>query len=387
MQHYLDHAATTPMLPVAIDTWQLGAAELGNASSIHASGRNARRIVEESRERIAARLGAHPGEVVFTSGANEADNLAVLGLARARRAVASRMNRVLVSAVEHPAVRSAAAQLATEGFEVVELPVDGRGLLRLDVLCDDIRHAPEQVALLSCMWANNETGAVQPVAEIAAQAAAHAIPYHCDAAQALGFLPVTFAAAAMPGLTAMSISGHKVGGPMGIGALLVRKDAAVAPTSYGGGQERRLRSGTVPVALIASFAAALEEVVTEREHRAARLRKLRDMLADGLRELGAEIVGPTETSHLAPHICYAVFPAVPAETLLLLLDQAGIAASAGSACSAGVVQPSEVLLAMGYSAEQAVSGVRFSLGWTTDADDIDALLQVLPALLERGASR
>jgi cysteine desulfurase len=331
-------------------------------------------------------LGAHSGEVVFTSGATEADNLAVLGMAEARRQADPQLNRVLISAVEHPAVRLGAAELAARGFEVTELPVDSQGLLRLGVLSDALRRNPKGIALLSCLWVNNEMGAIAPIPEIAALADSYGIPLHSDAVQAVGLPSITFAAATLPGLSGLSISAHKIGGPMGIGALLIRRDAPIVPLTYGGGQERRIRSGTVPVALIAAFAAALDEVVLKRELQYESLRQLRNTLSDGLTALGANVIGPAHPNHQAPHILYAIFPGVSAETLLMLLDQAGIAASAGSACSAGVIQPSETLLAMGYTPQDALSGVRFSLGWTNTPTDITTLLQLLPDLLTRASS-
>ncbi|MDR1355137.1 MAG: cysteine desulfurase [Propionibacteriaceae bacterium] len=406
MQIYLDHAATTPMLPVAIDAWQLAAAEIGNAAALHAAGRNVRRIVEESREQIAAAVGAHPAEVVFTSGATEADNLAVLGIARARRAADPRANRVLLSAVEHPAVHAAAWQLAAEKFEIVEIPVGRDGGLQLAALQAEMAANPVQVALLSCVWVNNEIGVIEPIPAVCDMAATAGIPVHSDAVQALGVLPVSFNAVAAE-LSAISISAHKVGGPVGVGALLVRRTTPIVPISYGGGQERQLRSGTLAAPLVASFAAALDEVVRERTARVAALYKLRNKLTQGLIALGAEIIGgvsemelpPGETSDAsaiglatpvelcrptqAPHICYALFPGHRAETLLMLLDDAGVAASAGTACSAGVVRPSETLLALGYPTRAALSGVRFSLGWTTTQDDIATLQAVLPTVLAR----
>src|SRR5665811_274325 len=269
-----DHAATTPMHPLAVEalTEQLG--RTGNASALHDAGRAARRVVEESRELIAERLGARPTEVVFTGGGTEADNLAVKGLFWARSAADPRRRRVLVSAVEHPAVLDSAAWLAErQGAEAVLLGVDGVGRLDLAALAAELDANGDEVALVSVMWANNEVGTVQPLAEVVELAHRYGIPVHADAVQAVGQLPVDFAAS---GLDAMTVTGHKVGGPVGVGALLLRRDLGMTPVLHGGGQERGVRSGTLPAALIRSFAVAVDGSVTDRSGHAARVGALRD---------------------------------------------------------------------------------------------------------------
>ena len=376
---YLDHAATTPLAPVARDAWVRAASVVGNPSSAHAAGRAARRVVEEAREQVADALGARPAEVVFTSGGTEADNLAVLGIARARRAADPGRVRVLVSAVEHAAVLEAADKLAAEGFDITRLPVDHDGRVLPASAVRLLSEAPETIALVSCQWTNNETGALQPVAEIAKLARGRGVLVHTDAVQAVAHEPVRFT-----GLDALSVTAHKLGGPMGVGALLVRTDVPLAPLGFGGGQERAVRSGTVPVALIASFAAALGEAVRVREAERAHLRGLSARLATGLEAIVPGcVVGPSDPAWRSPHIVNAVFPGHRAADLLVLLDQAGVACSAGSACHAGVVRSSHVLAAMGYSPADAASGLRFSFGRTSTAADVDAALAVLPTVLAR----
>ena len=374
--HYLDHAATTPLTPAAAQAFTAASQVLGNPSSAHGAGRAARRVVEEAREQVAANLGAAPADVVFTSSGTEADNLAVIGLARAVLVRQPQRRRVLVSAVEHPAVREAAESLRGAGFDIGLLPVgrDGRVLVEAAARLID-----ETTALVSCLWANNETGAIQPVAELAGLAHAQGALMHSDAVQAVGCCPVTLSGDT--NLDALTVTAHKLGGPVGIGALIVRSDTEVMPLTFGGGQERRLRSGTVPVALIAAFAQALADAVAQRPAETTRLGVLSARLMAGLAGLGAEITGPANDALRSPAIVDAIFPGCRGDDLLLLLDQAGIACSAGSACAAGVIRPSQVLLAMGYDETEASSALRFSLGWTTADDDITAALDALPQAL------
>ena len=379
---YLDHAATTPMVPEAVAAFTAHAARAGNASSLHGAGRSARRIVEESRELIAERLGALPSEVVFTSGGTEANNLALKGFAWAGRAEGR--GRVVVSAIEHHAVLDPVDWLLDhEGVEVTTIPVDRSGLLDLKALKDELAGDPAAVALISVMAANNEVGTIQPVAEVVAAAAEHGIRVHSDAVQAAGHLPLDFAAS---GLDAMTVTAHKLGGPVGIGALLLRRELDPVPLLHGGGQERQVRSGTMPTALIASFAAAVDAVTANREERSSRLEVLRNRLEQGIRRAdpmaivnGAD-AGP---ENRLPNILHVSFPGCEAETLLLMLDAEGIACSAGSACAAGVPQASHVPLAMGLDAPTARGSLRFSLGHTSTDADVDAVLAALPGIVER----
>ena len=384
---YLDHAATTPMLPAAVAALAEESARVGNPSSVHAAGRAARRVVDESRERIAALLGAHPTEVVLTSGGTEADNLAVVGLYRARRTADPRRRRILVSAIEHHAVLDPVAHLAErEGAEVVHLPVDRVGRVCLDALATELADHPDATALVSLMWANNEVGTVQPLAEVVALAAAHGVPVHTDAVQAVGRLPVHLAAS---GVAALTTSAHKIGGPVGVGALLVRRGVALEPVLHGGGQERGLRPGTTPAALVRSFAVALDAALADLEVEVARVAALRDALVAGvLREVPDAVVrGPWPDGDAAraclPTHAHLTVPGATSEALLFGLDQRGIAASAGSACQAGVQQPSHVLRAMGVPDDEARGALRLTLGRTSTQADVDALVAVIGDVVAR----
>jgi cysteine desulfurase len=383
---YLDHAATTPMVPAAVEAMTAHLLEVGNASSLHASGRRARRVVEESRETIAQALDCRPSEVVFTSGGTEADNLAVKGVFWSRRVADPRRVRVLATAVEHHAVLDPLHWLETQGGASVELlPVDGAGRLDLTALEESIGRDPESVALVSVMWANNEVGTLQPVADVVRLAAAHGIPVHTDAVQAVGSVPVSFAAS---GVDALSLTGHKVGGPYGVGALVARRELAVTALVHGGGQERDIRSGTIDPPAIAGFAAAVELAVKEQATYAARVGALRDRLVTGVLSVVPDAVlnGATpdpEAVDRLPGNAHFSFPGCEGDSLLMLLDARGIECSTGSACSAGVPQPSHVLLAMGQSEAEARSSLRFSLGHTSTEADVDALVEAIGPCVER----
>jgi len=378
---YLDHAATTPMLPEAIDAYTAVARDVGNASSLHAPGRRARRLVEEARERVAAVLGCRPSEVIFTSGGTESDNLAVKGLYWARRAGDAGRTRVVASAVEHHAVLDAVLWLEShEGAVVDWLPVDGTGRVEPAALGEILADSGGEVAVVSTMWANNEVGTLQPVPELAGLAAAAGVPYHTDAIQAVGQVPVDFAAS---GVTALTVTGHKLGGPVGVGALLLGRDAACVPLLHGGGQERDVRSGTLDVAGIVAFGVAVEAgVKTQREH-AARVGALRDELVARVRAAVPDAILNGDPGYRLPGNAHFSFPGCEGDALLLLLDAAGVACSTGSACSAGVAQPSHVLLAMGADDDRARSSLRLTLGHTSTAIDVEALLEVLPGAVER----
>ncbi|MGY2704375.1 cysteine desulfurase [Nocardioides sp. HB32] len=378
---YLDHAATTPMVPAAVEAMTAHLLEVGNASALHASGRHARRIVEESRETIAQALNCRPGEVVFTSGGTEADNLAVKGIYWARRAGDPRRTRVLSTAVEHHAVLDTLHWLAdAEGAGVELLPVDQRGRLDVDALRASVERDPASVAMVSVMWANNEVGTIQPIDEVVAIAAEHGIPVHTDAVQAVGHVPVDFAAS---GVDALTLTGHKLGGPYGVGALVVGREVEVSPLVHGGGQERDIRSGTLDTPAIAGFAAAVELAVKQQGEHAARIGALRDDLVRRVIEAvpDAHVHGhPTER---LPGNAHLGFPGCEGDSLLMLLDARGIECSTGSACSAGVPQPSHVLLAMGCDEDQARHSLRFTLGHTTTAADVDAVVEAIVPVVER----
>jgi cysteine desulfurase len=375
---YFDHAATTPMLPEAISAYAEAAGTVGNASSLHAAGRNARRRVEEARERIAGAVGARPSEVIFTSGGTEADNLAVKGIFWARRAAAGGRTRVVASAVEHHAVLDTAHWLAEhERAEVTWLPVDESGRVDPGAFAEALG---EDVAVASVMWANNEVGTLQPMGELAAAATAAGVPLHTDAVQAIGQVPVDFAAS---GVAALTLTGHKLGGPVGVGALLLGRDVDCTPLLHGGGQERDVRSGTLDVPGIVAFALAVETAVKNQQEYAVRVGGLRDELVRRVLEVVPDAIRNGPAGDRLPGNAHFSFPGCEGDALLLLLDAQGIACSTGSACSAGVAQPSHVLLAMGANADRARSSLRFSLGHTSTREDVDALVAALPAATER----
>ncbi|KQH80725.1 cysteine desulfurase [Mycobacterium gordonae] len=378
---YLDHAATTPMHPAAIEAMTAVLGTVGNASSLHTTGRTARRRIEESRELIADKLGARPSEVIFTAGGTESDNLAVKGLYWARRDENPNRRRIVTSEVEHHAVLDSVNWLVEhEGAEVTWLPTDSDG----SVSAADLREAldgGDDVALVSVMWANNEVGTILPTAELAAVAAEFGVPMHCDAVQAVGQLPVDFGAS---GLSAMSVTGHKFGGPPGVGALLLRRTVACVPLLHGGGQERDIRSGTPDVAGAVGMAAAARIAVDGLESNSARLRALRDRLVEGvLTQIDDVRVNGAPDPRRLPGNAHFTFRGCEGDALLMLLDANGIECSTGSACTAGVAQPSHVLIAMGADPASARGSLRLSFGHNSVDSDVDAALQVLPGAVAR----
>ncbi|HET6651110.1 MAG TPA: cysteine desulfurase family protein [Nocardioides sp.] len=382
---YLDHAASTPMFPEAVAAMTEQLTRTGNPSSLHASGRAARRVVEESRERIAAALNARPGEVVFTSGGTESDNLALKGLFWSRRGADPRRTRILATAIEHHAVLDPLHWLAEhEGAEVELLPVDRLGRLDVDAYRAAVDRDPASVALVTVMWANNEVGTVQPLRAVVEAAHAHDIPVHTDAVQAVGQVPVDFADSDVDLLT---LTAHKVGGPYGVGALVVRRELELTPQLHGGGQERDVRSGTIDTPAIAGFATAVELAVKRQPEHAERVCALRNALVERILEQvpDAGVNGDPDCApeHRLPGNAHLTFPGCEGDSLLMLLDARGIACSTGSACSAGVPQPSHVLLAMGRTDEQARSSLRFSLGHTSTQADVDALVEAIGPVVER----
>ncbi|MBG0561950.1 cysteine desulfurase family protein [Actinoplanes aureus] len=378
---YLDHAATTPMLPAALDAYVAAAREVGNPSSLHAAGRGARRLVEESRERIAAALSARPSEVIFTGGGTESDNLAVKGIFWARRAAQPARARVVASAVEHHAVLDAVDWLGRqEGAAVASLPVDGAGRVAPETLAEMIDEYRDELAVISVQWANNEVGTVQPIAELARIAAEAGVPFHTDAVQAVGQIPVDFAAS---GVAALTVTGHKVGGPVGVGALLLGREVPCTPLLHGGGQERDVRSGTLDTPGVVAFATAVEAAVKTREEYATRLAALRDELVERVRAAVPDAIFNGSVADRLPGNAHFSFPGCEGDALLLLLDAQGVYCSTGSACSAGVAQPSHVLLAMGADDARSRSSLRFTLGHDSTTADVDALLAALPGAVER----
>ncbi|MEU6145779.1 cysteine desulfurase family protein [Streptomyces sp. NPDC047081] len=378
---YLDHAATTPMLPEAVEAMTAHLNITGNASSLHASGRRARRTVEESRETLAEALGARPSEVVFTSGGTEADNLAVKGLYWSRRDADPNRTRVLASPVEHHAVLDAVHWLGEhEGATVEYLPVDPYGRVHPDALREAVARNPDDVALATVMWANNEIGTVLPVRELADAAGEFGVPLHADAVQAFGQVPVDFAGS---GLAAMTVSGHKIGGPYGIGALVLGREHTPVPVLHGGGQERHVRSGTLDVPAIASFAVAGRLAAEQREWFAREIGALRDSLVEAVRTAVPDAILGGDPVDRLPANAHFTFPGCEGDSLLLLLDAQGIECSTGSACTAGVAQPSHVLLATGTDPDLARGTLRFSLGHTSTEADVEAVAKAIGPAVER----
>ncbi len=364
---YLDHAASAPLRSGALAAMLDAAGVVGNPASLHASGRRAKALLEDAREALATALGAHPLEVVLTSGGSEADSIALWSGWSARR---TERPRVLVGATEHPAVLAAAGRIP--GTTVV--PVDADGRIERPALGS---LAGPDVAVLSVQAVNNETGTLHPVADLAEEAHRHGAWFHTDAVQAPGHVPFDFGASVAD---LASVSAHKVGGPVGIGALLVRRGVRLPPYGLGGGQEDGVRSGTQPVLLAAGFAAALREAVAEQAGEAVRLSSLRSRLVAGL--LGSvDRIRVNGGDGVSPAILNVTVEGTRADDVLLLLDREGIDASTGSACRAGVHQPSEVLLAMGRTPAEASASIRFSFGPTTADADVERLLGVLPGVV------
>jgi cysteine desulfurase len=380
---YLDHAATTPMLPEAIEAYTGALRLVGNPSSIHSHGQNAKRMLEEAREKVAASLGCDPVEVVFTSGGTEAINLAIKGLYWARNSADRPRPRILVPRGEHHATVDTVEWLEqSEGAVVHWLPIDAVGRVELPALQDALR-SHDDIAMITLLVANNEVGTVQPVADVVALAAEYGIPVHADAVCAYGQLPIDFAAS---GLAALSVSAHKIGGPLGIGALVLSRSVTVVPLIHGGGQQRQVRSGTQDAPAAVSFAAAATAVLASRDAEAARLRQLRDRLIAGVRAAvpSAELQG--DPIDRLPGNAHFTFPGCEGDSLLFLLDAAGVSVSTGSACQAGIPEASHVLLGMGLTPARSRGALRFTLGHTSTDADVDALLAALPAAYERAAS-
>jgi cysteine desulfurase len=369
------------MLDQAREAWLENSRILGNPSSLHASGRSARRIVEESRESIAADLGVRPSAVILTSGGTEADNLAVKGLFWKRREELTGTPVIIASPIEHHAVLDPVNWLAEhEGAEISWLPVDSVGRVNAADVESAIAAADGRAALVTVMWANNEIGTVQPVHEIAAVCRAAGVPFHTDAVQALGSLPLDLA-----GIDAVTITGHKIGGPFGVGALIAETNLGLVPVQHGGGQEREVRSGTLDAPGIAAFAVAVHHAVTQQAASSERLRALRERMVSGVAEAVPTSVLNGDPADRLPGNAHFSFPGCEGDALLMLLDAAGVDVSTGSACSAGIPEPSHVLLAMGVDEPTARGSLRFSLGRTSSESDVEALLAALPAAVERAS--
>ncbi len=379
---YFDNAATTPMSGVALAAFTDQARAIGNPSSLHGYGRSVRKELENARESIAAVIGAHSSEVIFTGSGTEADNLAIKGIFWQRRSENNRRNIVVISAIEHHAVLDPARWLAdVDGAELIELPVNREGVVNLEFLSDLVARRGDEIALISVMHANNEIGTLQPIKKIVEIANSKSIPVHTDAVQSLGKVAISFSDL---GVFAMTLSAHKIGGPVGVGALILRKGMEITPLLHGGGQERDIRSGTFNAAGIVSFAAAVQSADRDREKNYAHFAKMRDALIEvAVKTIPGSWVNGVVSERSLPSIVNIGFPNTESDSLLLLFDNEGIACSTGSACSAGVQQPSHVLLALGRNEREARSSLRFSFGPQNSASDIEYFQTCLSRVIER----
>lgn len=383
---YMDHAATTPMLPEALEAYRLAATEApGNPSSLHAWGRRARSRVSQARDELARALGCRPDELLFTGGGTESDNAALFGAARAQRARDPGRTGIVTTAIEHHAVLHAAERLAAEGFEVTVLPVDAAG--RVSV-ADAAAAIGPGTAVVSVMYGNNETGTLQPVAAIGELARQHGAVMHCDAVQAFGYAQIDLGS--LP-VDLLSLSAHKIGGPLGVGALYVRAGTPWEPLLYGGSQERRRRAGTENVPGIAAFGAAAQLAARHLEERRQRAEAVREALLTGLlAQFGPEALaahGDPDPRGRLPHILNIGIWGVSNETLLMNLDLQGVAASGGSACTSGSLQPSHVLVAMGLAPHLCKNSVRFSFGLGNTIEQANKTAEIIATIVSRLRNR
>ncbi|CAN2235175.1 NifS Cysteine sulfinate desulfinase/cysteine desulfurase and related enzymes [Candidatus Planktophila dulcis] len=371
MSVYLDHAATTPMFDIAIDAMNTSLRKLGNPSSLHTEGRSTRKDVEDAREKIAKGVGCLSSEVIFTGSGTEANNAAIKGLFWH-----SDKKVILISSIEHHAVLDPAHWLVEhEGAELIEIPVDADGVIDLEFLKKTVAERASEIALISVMHSNNETGVIQPIAEVVKIAGD--IPVHCDAVQSFTKVALSFKDL---GLFAMTISGHKVGGPLGIGALILRRAVEIPALLHGGGQERDIRSGTLNAPSIVALAAAVEAKLYD----ASKVAELRDSFEAGVLASRPDAVINGKSAPRLPGISNITFPGTQSDSLLLLMDSQKVSCSTGAACTAGVHRPSHVLMAMGLTDVLSQSSLRFSFGTTNTASDVAYALSVLPDVIERG---
>jgi cysteine desulfurase len=379
---YFDNAATTPISEVALQAFIEQSRLVGNASSLHTYGRDVRKAVEEARERIAGLIDSHASEIIFTGSGTEANNLALKGAFWHRNKDGVARNVIVISSFEHHAVLDPARWLEDfEGAEVIQVPVTREGFISLEALEEIVRERHDEIALISIMHSNNEVGTLQPISQVVAIADEFAIPVHSDAVQSLGKVPLSFKEL---GLFAMTISAHKVGGPIGVGALVLRKGVDITPILHGGGQERDIRSGTLNSAGIVAFSAAVQSAIRDLDTNAAKIRNLRTKLISALQSEVSDVKlnGVLEGETL-PGIANISFPRTESDSLLLLFDAEGIACSTGSACSAGVQEASHVLMAMGLDEKEARSSLRFSLGTANTDTDIEYLQTCIKRVIDR----
>ncbi len=380
MAIYLDYAATTPIRDEVLESYVQHLKELGNPSSVHSSGQAVRKALEEARESLASSLGCHRSEVIFTSGGTESNNSAIKGLYWQRNAEDQQRNIIITAGTEHHAVIDPVEWLEKhDGAEIIWLPVDKQGQINLIELEQILETKNESVALIALMWANNETGVITEIAVVTEMARKYNIPVHSDAVAAFGHIPISFADS---GLATLSVSAHKVGGPIGVGALVVSRATKLVSLIHGGGQERGLRSGTMNAPAAKAFAHAAEIAVRELPAEAKRLSELRDYLVAGVQSISDVARFTGSTNNRLPNNAHFIFEGCSGDSLLFLLDQQGISVSTGSACQAGVNGPSHVLIAMGRSEADANACIRMTLGNKTTKEDIDGLLKVLPAAIQ-----
>jgi cysteine desulfurase len=376
---YLDHSATSPIRPAVLADYTATLAEIGNPAAIHSFGQATRQILEQAREDLAAALDCDRNEVIFTSGGTESDNLAIKGLYWSAHQKDPNRTLIISSAAEHHAVLDAIDWLVQEqGAEAFYLPHNPRGEIDPEDLAQLLKRRGDEVALISLMWANNEIGVINPITEITALAKPYSIPVHSDAIAALGHTPVSFA---QSGLSAMTITGHKLGSPVGIGALILARSQSLTPVLHGGGQERKLRSGTPDAAAARALALTISAAQVELNELANHHLRLREKLISAVRELAPEVVISGAGANRLPNIVHLRFPGCLGDSLLFLLDLAGVSISTGSACTAGVAGPSHVILALGAEADEAMATMRISFGYNTAERDVDAFLAALPAAL------
>jgi len=373
MNIYLDHAATTPMIPEAIAALSEQISQYGNASSLHATGRAVRKKVEEARESIATCIGSDASEVIFTGSGTEANNLAIKGFYWKAVEEDLQRNVIVVAAFEHHAILEPIEWLEEhEGATVIYIPVAAHGIIELDALAEIIKTERDYIALICVMHSNNEIGTVQPVAEVVKLAGD--IPVHTDAVQSFGKVPINFAAL---GVTSATISAHKIGGPLGVAALVLKRGVDITPVLHGGGQERDIRSGTINAPSIVAFAVAAQSAVANRELNYSRISGMRSLLAKKIIDAVPDARINGSNLEMLPGILNMTFPGTESDSLLLMLDNAGISTSTGSACSAGVQRPSHVLLALGMSEKDVRGSLRFSLGITTSEEEINSVGEVI----------
>jgi cysteine desulfurase len=380
MPVYLDHAATSPIRPSVLAHYSKALQQVGNPASVHSFGQSSRQMLEEAREIIAESIGCDRNEVIFTSGGTESDNLAVKGLYWRRNSQDPNRKLIVTSAAEHAAVLDAVNWLVLDqGAEAHFVPMDEDGVLDLTDLSKVISERANEIALVSLMWANNEIGVVHPIAQIADMAKKHSIPVHSDAIAALGHIPVNFRDS---GLQALTITGHKIGAPVGIGALILARSEKLTPVFHGGGQERNLRSGTPDAASASALAIAVREAVQEQPNKHELHAKLSNKLIAGVRQIAPDVKVSSENVPRLSNNVHFRFPGCLGDSLLFLMDVNGVSISTGSACAAGVSSPSHVVLSLGANADEAMGTMRITFGHTTTEADVDAFLEAFPKAYE-----